>query len=113
MATDFFMYAGDDKALVVTVKDADDAVVNLASATIKWQAARSLGKSSAISKSTSNGIEITDAAGGVFEIALAAADTEDLSGNYQHEAEVTFADGSISTVLSGTMKVIPVIIEAT
>lgn len=113
MATDFSMHAGDDKVLTVTVKDPDDAAVNLSSATIKWQAAKSFGKASAISKATSSGIEITDTAGGVFEITLDAADTESLRGTFQHEAEVTFSDGTISTVMSGTMRVKPVVIEAT
>ena len=112
MATDFTMFAGDDKTLTVTVLDPDGDAVNITAATIKWQCARSLGKASAISKTTSSGITITSASGGIFTVALEDTDTEDLSANYQHEAEVTFADGTISTVLSGTMKIIPVLIEA-
>lgn len=113
MATNFAMFAGDDKTISVTVTDPNGDPVNLTSATIKWQAARSLGKASVISKTTSSGITITDAANGEFEVTLSDTDTDDLSGTYQHEAEVTFADGTKSTVLSGTMKVIPVVIEAT
>lgn len=113
MSTDFSMYAGDDKLLTVTVTDEDGDAVDLTSATIKWQAAKSYGKSSAIEKDTTGGISITDASGGVFQVTLSDTDTEDLSGNYVHEAEVTFADGSIATVLQGTMNIKPVVIEAT
>lgn len=113
--TNFSMFAGDDKTLQVTVTDEDGDPVNLTAASIKWQCARSLGKASAISKTATSGggITITGAATGDFEVTLDDTDTEDLAGTYQHEAEVTFSDGTISTVLSGTMKVIPVVIQAT
>lgn len=113
MASNFVMYAGDDKTLQVRVTDPDGEAVNLTAAAIKWQCARSLGKASVIFKSTSSGITLTDPADGQFEVTLEDGDTEDLAGTYQHEAQVTFSDGTISTVLSGTMKVIPVVIEAT
>ena len=113
MATNFSMFAGDDKTIQVTVTDPDGDPVDLTSATIKWQAAKSLGKASAISKSTSSGITITDAANGEFEVTILDTDTDDLVGTYQHEAEVTFTDGTKSTVLSGTMRINPVVIEAT
>lgn len=111
----FQMYAGDDKTLQVTVVDEDGDPVNLTAASIKWQATRSLGKTSAISKTATagGGITITDASNGEFEVTLTAANTDGLSGTYQHEAEVTFVDGTKSTVLSGTMNIIPVVIQAT
>lgn len=113
MSNNFSMYAGDDKTLEVTLTDADGDPVDITAATIKWQCARSKGKASAISKSTSGGITITSAANGQFSVALSDTDTEDLSGSFEHEAQVTFSDGTIATVLTGTMKIMPVIIEAT
>lgn len=113
MATNFSMFSGDDKTLQVTVTDEDGDPVDLTSATIKWQCTRSLGKASAISKTTTNGITITGASTGQFEVTLTDTDTESLAGTYQHEAQVTFSDGTISTVLSGTMNIIPVVIQAT
>lgn len=114
MIQNFDMVAGDHKTLVITVKDADGVAVNIASATIKWQCARSLGKASNISKATGgSGITITDAANGVFTVTLNPSDTNSLVGNFIHEAEVTSSGGTISTVLQGTMKINRPLIEAT
>ncbi|MDP2621465.1 MAG: hypothetical protein Q8P46_15060 [Hyphomicrobiales bacterium] len=110
----FVMFAGDTKTLRVTVRDNEDNAVDLTSASIKWECGRSYGKASTISKATGgSGITITDATGGEFEVLLDADDTEDQAGVFYHEAEVTFSDDTISTVLSGTMTVQRVLIEAT
>lgn len=113
MATNFVMTAGDSKTLVVTVRNADGDAVNITGATIKWQAARSYGKASVITKSTSSGISITDGTNGVFTVTLNTSDTDSLSGIYHHEAELTATDSTKSTVLVGTMKINPALIEAT
>ena len=113
MATDFQLYQGDSKTLSVTVKDATGAVVVITGASIKWQASKSKGKTSDISKTTSSGISITNGAGGVFQVTIAASDTESLVGEFYHEAEVIFSDSTVSTVLVGRMRVIPVLIAAT
>lgn len=113
MASDFFMFAGDDKVLEFTVKDANGDAVAITSATIKFEATRSFGKASDVSKTTTSGISITDAAGGTFQVTLADTDTEDLSGVYTYECEVTFSSGLIATVAQGKMTVAPVVMEAT
>ena len=113
MSTDFRMYQGDSKTLSITVKDKDGDVVVITGATIKWQASRSYGKTADISKTTSSGISITDGPNGVFEVTLDASDTESLEGEYYHEAEITFSDSTISTVLAGRMNITPVLIAAT
>lgn len=113
MITNFEMTAGDSKTLVVTVKDAEGVDVSITGATIKWHAARSFGKTASITKTTSSGIAITDGANGVFTVTLAGSVTESLVGNFYHEAEVTFSDGTVATVLFGTMKINPGIIDAT
>lgn len=113
MATNFVMTAGDSKTLVITVRNADGDAVNITGATIKWQAARSYGKTSVISKTTSSGISITDGTNGVFAVTLSPSDTDSLSGIYHHEAELTATDTTKSTVLVGTMKINPALIEAT
>lgn len=105
MISDFNMVAGDSKTLVVTVKDSTGGPVNISGATISWKAARSLRKTPVISKAVNTGIIITNGPDGEFTVTLDSADTDDLSGNYYHEAQVTATDGTISTVLRGTMKV--------
>ena len=116
MATpnNFRMTAGDTKVLVVTVTDDDGLAVDLTGATVKWQAARSFGKDAAISKATGgSGIVLNDPANGQFTITLNPSDTEDLSGEYFHEAEVTATDTTISTVLQGSFKINPRLIAST
>lgn len=113
MATDFAISAGDDKTLTITVLDENESAVAITGATIAWRASRSHNKTADITKTTSSGITITDGPNGVFEVDLDADDTEDLKGIFYHEAQVTFVDGSISTVLKGRMKINPVLIRAT
>lgn len=112
MITNFTMTAGDYKTLVITIKDAEGTAVNISGATIKWQCGRSFGKASTLSKSTSSGIQITDGANGQYTVTLDASDTDSMSGTYYHESEMTLS-GIKTTVLVGTMKVIPALIEAT
>ena len=103
MIQNFEMTAGDTKTLVVTVKDSNDDAVAITGAAIKWQCARSFGKASSISKATGgSGIVITDGPNGQFTVTLDADDTEDLVGNFYHEAQVTATDDTVSTVLFGT-----------
>ena len=110
----FTLTAGDTKSLVITVKDNEGVAVDITGASVKWQAARSFGKASAISKATGgSGIVLTNPSTGVFTVTLDADDTEDLKGQFYHEAQVTLADGTIATVLFGTMKINPALIEST
>lgn len=103
------IHAGDDLAIPVAVTDAAGQAVDLTGAAIAWQAARGtperFSKTAVVSKASGAGITITDPAGGVFEIALASADTQGLSGSFYHEAEVTDAGGNKTTVMTGTMTV--------
>lgn len=113
MIQNFTMTAGDTKTLVVSVTDAEGSAVNITGATIRWVCKRSLGKAASISKTTVLGISLTDAVNGQFTVTLNPSDTDDLAGIFQHEVELTASDGTISTILSGTMKVNKALIEAT
>ena len=109
---DFTIDAGDDKTLEVDVKDNDQVVVDITAATIEWRASRNLKVTAALTKTTASGISITNASGGIFQITLDDGDTEGLVGNYYHEAQVTFTNGKIATILRGIMTVNPVLITA-
>jgi hypothetical protein len=113
MITNFTMTAGDTKVLVVTVKDAEGTPVSITGSTIQWRCAPSFGKAASISKTTSDNIQITDGPSGIFAVTLSPSDTDNLLGNFYHEAEIAFSDATISTVLFGTMKVNPALIAAT
>jgi hypothetical protein len=101
---DVSIVQGDSVTLTVTVTSGGVAK-NLTSATIKWSCARSADGSAALSKTTSSGITITNAAGGIFQVALSKTDTAALLGYYYHEAEVTDAGGNVSTVMTGHLTV--------
>lgn len=105
----FVLYIGDDKVISCTVYNglvANGALKNIAGASIVWGMYVAAGSGTTLTKSTSDGISITDAANGVFEVTLTHTDTEALSaGWYAHEAEVTDSDGNISTVFTGTIEV--------
>jgi len=107
-AQNFEIYKGDDLTLQVTVKNADGTAKDLTGATIKWQLSTGVNATPPLlSKAVGTGITITNAAGGVFEIAIAQSDTASMPAKdtYYHEAEVTDGAGKKSTVLTGTAKV--------
>lgn len=99
----FTMWSGDTKVLEVTITDASGNAVNLTGATISYVLQRSVGSTVTISKTTDDGISITDASGGVFQITLDASDTASLSGSYYHECQITDTSGNVSTVFTGTV----------
>lgn len=109
--TDFIMTAGDTKLIDVSVTEvSNNNPTDISSATIAWKVTRSLRPSAtvSISKSTSSGISITSGSGGTFRITLNAADTSSLTpGDYYHEAQVSFSDGEVATVLKGIMTLEP------
>lgn len=112
MATrDFSMFAGDDLTLTVTVKETDGTATTITSAAISWKASKSNSKTAAITKSTAaGGVTITNGAGGIFTVSLDPADTTSLEGDYIHEAQITFSNGDVRTVLRGVMTIEPELI---
>jgi len=96
------MWAGDTIVLEFAITDsATDADKNLSGSSIRWVMVGYTGIV-VVDKSTGDGVTITNAVGGVFQVALEPADTEELPGGvYTHEAEVTDSLGNISTVATG------------
>jgi len=108
--TDFEMYAGDTRKLIVTVVDQDGIDVDLIGGSVTWQLAKSDWKkdpdaSVLVTKTSGAGqIELAD---GSFIVNLQPADTAGFDGSYYHEAQVTLADGTVGTPLVGKVKVKP------
>jgi hypothetical protein len=60
-----------------------------------------------IDKTLETGVRIADAAGGVIEVALESNDTAALTaGRYHHELQMTDAQGAVSTLACGVIKII-------
>jgi hypothetical protein len=97
------LLAGDSLDIVLPVKTLAGADVPLAGATVRWWLGRSrwsVGADIFVKKSIGQGIAID---GATATVSLAPADTDTLpAGTYYHEAEVIFADGSVSTVTTGS-----------
>lgn len=99
----FEIYSGDSKNIIIIVTDDNENIIDLSGSTIKWALKKTVNSiENNIYKDTSNGgIEITDALNGEFTVKLNPSDTEGLIGRFYHEAEVTDAIGSVSTILFG------------
>lgn len=104
--TSFSMYAGDTKVLAFDVKDPDGAVVDLAGFAITWVLTRSVGRRVLVRKTLGAGILVTDETGGLFEVTLDSADTEDLVGVFYYEAEIALLT-EVGTVASGHITIAP------
>lgn len=110
-STDFRVYQGNDRDVRITVRNPLTKVaVDITDATIQWRAVTTLKKTVAISKSTSSGISITDGEAGQFTVTLSNTDTALDPGDYYHEAEVTFTDTKVGTVIRGIMTIDPTLI---
>ena len=96
--------------LSYTVVDQDEAAVNLTGATIKWSIRKSILDSVELTKTTSNGITITNAAGGLFDVYIDDQDTLDLSESnpdgvqYYMEAVITDTGGSVYTITTDAIE---------
>ena len=107
MNRNFCMDAGDDKQIVITVKDAAGQAVNVNGFTPDWGLFRISDGFRLVTKSGAGQAEVTDASGGVITVTLAASDTESLSGVYQHQLDVEDTSGNNATVAGGTLTIEP------
>lgn len=94
---------GDTQYFDVSVVDSDGSAVDLTGASIKYTLEH---RHSSITKSVGNGITVTNATGGEFEIKLQSADTSSISGTGRHQVEITDSDGDVATVLGGVVRLI-------
>lgn len=114
--TDITFKAGNTILLKVTVTDLDTSqVLDLTGASIKFKFAKKATTAlPEVEKTTAvgDGVEITDALGGKFEVTLDPADTVQLKGTRYYEADVVEAGGRVSTVISGTMTIEATLLRA-
>lgn len=73
--------------------------MDLTGASITWKA----NLTTPVSKTTASGITITDAAGGLFTIAIDADDLTEV-GDFTHQCQVTIG-GIVSTIFTGTVRI--------
>jgi len=102
--------AGDSYVLNTKVREPTGEVVSLTGASVEWGLADSASGTPLLTKDTNDGIRITDAENGEFSVTISPEDTEDLAGNYYHEAEITESSGAVSTVFTGQFRINPSIV---
>lgn len=96
----FEIIAGDSLTLKITATvKSTGAAMDLTGAAIKWTA----NLTTPVSKTVGSGITITNAAGGLFEIAIDAGDLTEV-GDFAHQCQVTIG-GVVSTVMEGTVRI--------
>lgn len=94
------LVAGEDRTLSFEARDYLQNVKDITGATISWRMARQLGCDNVLEKTGT----ITDADDGLFTVTLTDDDTTDLSGDYEHIANVTIA-GVTTAVVYGRFRV--------
>ena len=85
-----------------TITTEENLPKDLTDATIKWGLWSEYYRETVVTKTTGDGITISDALAGTCVVRLDPSDTLTLPlGEYSHKCEVTDADGQVSTVLEG------------
>lgn len=102
----FDLFAGETVTLVIDVADKDnnDEAVDLTSATGTWVAKRN--GTTLFSKTVGSGITLSTTVTGRMSVSISAANTSSASGAYEYQCRITLADGTVSTVQTGTMTVL-------
>jgi hypothetical protein len=99
---DFAMYAGDDRFLSCSVVDSTGAAQSLVGITsLVWTLRTAPGATALLTKGIGTGITVTNAAGGLYTIALDTLNTATLSGRYYHKAVLTDSVADITTIMEG------------
>jgi hypothetical protein len=103
------VFAAEDRTLTLYARDPSNQPVNLTSKTVAWRVGRSPRNLDSAWPIFSKIGTVTDASGGVFTVTIAAADTEWLEGDYQHQGETTDGSDLVAIVVTGRFRVVPVI----
>ncbi len=105
LETNFDMVSGDTKDLVVSVLDENDAVVPITGATATFVMSKTEFSPILFTYTVGSGIVITDGAGGILTVTIAAVDTEPLIGQHYYEIELVDASLKISTIALGRITI--------
>ena len=103
----FEVYQGDNKTVIVTVRNQDGSLTNLTGYNAVWCAYRQTPDTIVILKTTTSGITIPDPLSGELHIDLGQTDTAALTtSNYGHQCEIEDSFGNHATVMAGYMRVL-------
>ncbi len=107
MAQDQYLdiYVGENRTLALAARDSSNTPSNLTNKTVTWGIAfPPYSPDDYVPIITKTGT-VTDAANGLYTVAILPADTKWMcGGNYTHQAYTTDNTGSISLVTVGTIR---------
>lgn len=99
------LWAGDGLTLSATALDAAGAPIVLTGAALDWRLTD--GMRSLVTGGIGTRLAVVSAPAGTFTVTLDPADTRNLDGGtYRHACAVTEADGTVTTVIEGRVRVI-------
>ena len=103
----FEIFQGDTKQITISVTDEDGAILPLTGYDAIWVVYKQTSKELIISKVLASGISIPTPSNGEIIIDLLPEDTETvIPGTYLHECEISTSPIDVSTVSTGTIKVL-------
>lgn len=101
---DFTMYQGEAKTITATEKDGEDVTGQ----DITYIIADEPTDSPEITKDTAGGgVDTSAGSASEFEIHLDPTDTQDISGQYYHEARIDDGAGTESVLFTGEVQIRP------
>ena len=104
------LFAGEDRTITLHARDEGNHPVNLTGKTVEWFVGPRVinGRTALFTKSGT----VTVPGSGIFTVPVAAADTADIEGDYEHVAKATTtASGAIAVVVAGRFRVRPVLVS--
>jgi hypothetical protein len=97
----FNLFKGEDKGLLFTIRDSNGDLFDLTGSTAEWILSRNNISSPSIKKTTTAGITFPSPESGLMLVSLLATDTQNLWGQYYHEAAITDTSGNRKVVAYG------------
>lgn len=99
---------GDTFRSSITLEDQNGSAIDLTGAAVEFAFARSPGSTPAFKYTTSEHIDLSEAAGGIITITIPPAETAKWSQRrYVYEVTVTYASGVVTTLFMGRLDVEP------
>lgn len=102
-------YSGDTQNIVVNIVDENGNAVDLSGSTFKWEMV--MRPTSLIKDSSLGEIVVTDTINGILQIKLLPEDSQNITGVYSHELQMTDAQGDITTVLQDKIRILKSLID--
>lgn len=102
------LFAGEDRTITLHGRDASNNAVSLTGKTVTWFVGPRFNDDS-VAVFTKSGT-VTVAASGTFTVPVTAADTENMQGDYEHQAQaITTGSGAVAVITRGRFRVRPVL----